>query len=223
MKLHTIKLTGTLLMGLMLLSSCSKDDKTSKQNILSENFDDVAVMKSNGWKLGTFAENESDFISVGAWGQGYTDAFTSHKGPANSFVSVDFSSAAGNGTISNWMYTPVVNIKNGDVISFYSRTYDNPAANPDRLEVRIGQGVNPTAPDGSSDVGGYTILAVSINPDLTSTGYPNTWTKYTYTVTGIATETPCKVAFRYYVTNGGTGAAAENADIIGVDTFSIDR
>ena len=51
---------------------------------------------------------------------------------------------------------------------------------------------------------------------------PNTWTKYTFTVSGVgSTPVPVKFAFRYYVTNGGPSGA--NSDIIGVDTFSVDR
>lgn len=52
--------------------------------------------------------------------------------------------------------------------------------------------------------------------------YPKVWTKYTFTITGVgSSEVPVKFGFRYFVTSGGTNGS--NSDIIGIDTFSIDR
>ena len=146
-------------------------------------------------------------------------------GGSNSFALVNYTSTSGTGTISNWMITPVVNVMDGDVVSFYTRKGTNGTTDyPDRLELRYSSAATHVVPSGgASDVGSFTNLGVTVNPNLAGGFvYPNTWTKYTFTVSGVgSTPVPVKFAFRYYVTNGGPSGA--NSDIIGVDTFSVDR
>ena len=62
-------------------------------------------------------------------------------------------------------------------------------------------------------------MALSINPNLTQTGYPSVWTQFSYTVTGLNNPTNSKIAFRYFVTNGGP--AGQNSNFIGVDAFTV--
>ncbi|MFT7352134.1 MAG: hypothetical protein ACI9XR_001904, partial [Flavobacterium sp.] len=89
-------------------------------------------------------------------------------------------------------------------------------------QVRISpNGASTVNPSGDTGVGGFTTLALEINPTLSTTGYPTTWTLYTYTVTGLPTATSCKIAFRYFVTSGGPSGS--NSDYIGLDQFSVDR
>jgi subtilisin-like proprotein convertase family protein len=158
------------------------------------------------------------------WGQGVPGTFPSFNGPTNAYASVNFLSTIGtaSGEISNWLFTPVVNIKNGDQITFYTRTTTG-ATFPDRLEIRIstnGASVNVGATNLS--VGDYTNLIYTVNPNLVqgpgtgvgTSGYPDTWTKITATVTGVPTTLSGRVAFRYFVTDGGGG---NNSDFIGVD------
>ncbi len=191
------------------------------QVLLSENFN---VAPPASWTI----LNLSSPVGTTTWFQGNpADAiptpgpFSSQAGPSNSYMGTNFNSTTGNNTISNWIFTPTVSIVNGDVISFYTRT-TTPGAEvyADRLQMRIGL-ESAAAPVGTTGVGGYTTLAVEVNPNLTTTGYPSTWTQYSYTVTGFATPTNCKIAFRYFVTNGGP--AGDNSDYIGIDTFSVDR
>jgi hypothetical protein len=193
------------------------------QVILSENFD---VAPPTTW---TMLNLSTPAGTNPLWFQGnptdpdplVSGPFDSFAGAPNSYMGVNFNSVAGNNTISNWIFTPVVSLQNGDIISFYTRTTTPGATTfPDRLQMRIGAAAAAN-PVGNTGVGGYTTLAVEVNPNLTTTGYPNTWTQYTYTVTGLPSATPSKVAFRYFVTSGGpTGA---NSDYIGVDTFLINR
>ena len=196
-----------------LLSLCVLTINTFfAQNLISQNFDVVPVV---GWTT----SNLSTTVGTTDWFQGTSD-FPAFAGAVNSYIGVNFNSTTGANTISNWLFTPTVSLQNNDVISFYSRTVDAPAY-ADRLEMRIGVGATPAAPAGATGVGGYTTLAVQINPTLTTSGYPNIWTQYSYTVTGLPAATDCKVAFRYFVTNGGpTGA---NSDFIGIDSFAINR
>ena len=119
------------------------------------------------------------------------------------------------------MISPVVSLVNGDVITFYTRTVTSPAY-ADRLQLRIStNGAASANPVGATGVGDYTTLALDVNPSLVASSYPNAWTLYSYTVSGLPTATNCKIAFRYFVTNGGPSGA--NSDYIGVDSFSVDR
>ncbi|MBL0013760.1 MAG: T9SS type A sorting domain-containing protein [Flavobacterium sp.] len=70
-------------------------------------------------------------------------------------------------------------------------------------------------------MGSFTTVATTINPNLAPSVYPVTWTEVLYTVTGLPVETNCKLAFRYYITNGGpTGA---NGNAIWIDALTINR
>lgn len=207
------------LLSLSLLISCGL---THAQVLLSENFDVAPPASWTMLNLSTPAGTNP------LWFQGNpTDAlpdpgpFDAYAGPTSSYVAVNYNSVAGAATISNWIFTPIVDIQNGDVISFYTRTTTpGTTTYPDRLQMRIGSGAAAN-PVGNTGVGGYTTLAVEVNPTLTTTGYPQVWTQYTYTVTGLPTATPSKIAFRYFVTNGGPSGA--NSDYIGIDSFSVTR
>ena len=153
------------------------------------------------------------------------------SGGANSFALVNYTSttstAATGATISNWLISSLVNVQNGDVVSFYSRTGKIAGSAgttyPDRLQLRMSTDgaftVDPTG--GPTDVGTYNVLLKEVNPNLTTTGYPQTWTLYSATISGLSGPTDVKFGFRYFVINGGTNGA--NSDIIGIDSFSVDR
>ncbi|MEO5735307.1 MAG: choice-of-anchor J domain-containing protein, partial [Rubrivivax sp.] len=136
-----------------------------------------------------------------------------------SFALVNFNSvASGSGTISNWMFSPQINtISNGDSFSFYTTTVPS-SGFPDRLELRLstagaGTNVGTTA----TSVGTFSTLLLSINPTLAQSGYPEDWTRFTATVSGLATPASGRIGFRYFVTDGGP--LGNNSNIIGLDTF----
>lgn len=190
------------------------------QNLFTENFDVFPAGPGGTWTQ----TNQSSPVGASTWAQGGGNAFaTAYNGAATSFTLCNFNSTTGAGTISNWLITPVISLKDGDIVSFWSRTGGTVQQFPDRLEMRVSTNgaftANPST--GSADLGDFTTLAFSVNPNLTVTGYPITWTQYSYTVTGLPTETDCKIGFRYFVTNGGPDGA--NSNIIGVDAFSVDR
>ncbi len=195
----------------------------AQTNLLTENFDTFANLATAGWTM----TNQSSPAGASSWAQGGGTAFATggYNGGATSFALCNFNSTTGAGTISNWLMTPVVSLKDGDVIKFYSRAGGTGTGTvyADRLELRLSTtGAATVAPSGgSAGVGDYTTLALSINPDLTTTGYPFTWTQYTYTVTGLPTATDCKIAFRYFVTSGGP--SGDNSNIVGIDALSVDR
>ena len=153
-------------------------------------------------------------------------------GSATSFALVNFTSvgvltatgATGSGPISNWLITPVITVQNGDVVSFYTRIGRNGVAlYADRLQLRMstngGFTANPST--GATDLGDFTNLLIDVNPSLNLTDYPVTWTQESYTVTGLTGSTDVKFAFRYFVNDGGQDGL--QSDIIGIDTFSVDR
>lgn len=152
-------------------------------------------------------------------------------GGNNSFALVNFTStsstATSGATISNWLISPAVTVQNGDVVTFYTRlgkySATGAASYADNLQLRMSTNgaftANPSG--GPASVGDFTNLLVDVNPNLDLTSYPTTWTQYSYTVTGLPTATSVIFGFRYFVTNGGPNGS--NSDIIGIDTFSVDR
>ena len=207
------------------------------QNQYSFGFEGTtAAMISSGWQV----TNQSSPVYTGAptWSipaSAPTTTFAggAQAGTATSFSLINFtstgtSSTAGSGTISNWLISPIVNVQNGDVVTFYTRLGRNVAAGgsasfADNLELRMStNGAFTTNPSGgAAGLGDFTNLLVEVNPSLDLTSYPITWTQYSYTVAGLTGPSDVKFAFRYFVTDGGPAGA--NSDIIGIDSFSVDR
>lgn len=210
---------------ILLLLSLVSGVTAFSQVIFSEGFNTFSSLAGAGWT----STNQSSPVGASTWAQGGGTAFSSggQAGGATSFTLCNFNSTTGSGTISNWLITPPITIKNGDVISFYTRKGGTNGNFADRLEFRLSdQGATSTNPSGATGVGSYTNLAVSVNPSLTNNttavnGYPLTWTQYSYTVTGLPVDTSIRMAFRYYVTDGGPDGT--NSNIIGVDTFAVTR
>lgn len=192
------------------------------QFIVIENFDAVPGV---GWTR----INQSTPVGPSNWGQGVVTQFDAgaFNGEPTAFAMVNSASAIGNGTISNWLMSPVITLQNDDIIRFFTRAGlpvgQTQVVYPDRLEMRISTNGSATAAPAADpfSVGDYTTLALTVNENLTTTGYPTSWTLYDYTVSGLSGPTDCKIAFRYFVTNGGTQGT--NSNIIGLDLFSIER
>lgn len=188
------------------------------QTLLAENFDAFPAT----WT----ATNQSQPVGTSNWQQGTTSPFGGgFNGGATSYVRVNYNSVAAGmaGTISNWLISPSVSLVNGDVIKFYTRAGANFSTPPDRLELRLSTAGDASLipSTGSSDLGSFTTVAVTVNPTLAPNVYPVSWTEYTYTITDLPTATDCKLGFRYYVTNGGpTGA---NGNAIWLDALTINR
>jgi hypothetical protein len=183
----------------------------------TENFDNITTLTTAGWfqqnNSAPIGSNPNWFQGTAISGGGPFDAF---NGASNAYIACNFNSTAGTGTINNWLLTPTRTFKNGDVITFYTRKYDVGQDYPDRMEVRLSSnGASTNVGVGATDVGDFTTLLQSINPNLVVGGYPLTWTQYTITISGLSAPTPGRIAFRYFITNAGpTGA---NSDYIGLD------
>jgi uncharacterized delta-60 repeat protein len=119
-------------------------------------------------------------------------------------------------TISNWLLTPPLILQNNAVMTFYTRTVDVPRF-PDRLQVRMStNGSSTNVGTASYEVGDFTTLLLDINPTYTTSGYPNVWTQFTVTISGIGSPTTGRLAFRYFVEMAGPNGP--NSDYIGIDS-----
>jgi hypothetical protein len=180
----------------------------------SEGFDDITLLPGLGWAL----INNSQPLGTSGWFQGNSAVFPAHSGAPTSYIGANFNNTSGVGTISNWLLTPETVFNNGDSFSFWTRVPTGGGAFPDRIEVRwSGNGGSTDVGATATSVGDFDTLLLSINPDLTSTGYPEVWTQYTVNISGLSGPTSGRLGFRYFVTNGGPSGA--NSNYIGIDTF----
>ncbi|MFZ4058418.1 MAG: choice-of-anchor J domain-containing protein [Ferruginibacter sp.] len=224
---------GVIIIATASFTSCQKEAKVSaKPNYsVSEEFDTVSTSVAKGWVI----KNNSLPLGTLSWGQanfylsyynGKADDYIfgggfGYNNPSfsgNNFIMCTSDCGAGIANCSCWLISPEITAKNGDEFSFYTRTYENPASAPDRLEVRL-NAVNSSTNVGTdtSSVGHFTTKVLDINPGYTLTDFPGDWTKYTVTIEGMPVARKTRVAFRYYVPNGGPGGT--NGLGVGIDQF----
>ena len=176
--------------------------------------EDFAVVPTPGWQ----AINNATPPGSTTVFQGNTIVFPSHMGAPTAYAGMNFNGATGANTCSTWYITPSrVGIQNGDTWSFWTRTQTG-SGFPDRLEFRLstnGATCNPGV--GPTSVGDFTTLLQSVNPTLVVGGYPEIYTQFSGTLSGIAAPSTGCLAFRHFVT--GCGPAGLNGNYIGVDTF----
>ena len=210
MKLCPVFLACSSLLFISRIASAQSDTFT-------QGFENVPALTAAGW---VFRNNSS--TPVESWGQGNDNVFDAQSGIPTDYVGVGVGSTAGDApgeVISNWLLTPTLTLSSQSVISFWTRTVDTPFA-PDRLEVRLstnggssGVGNRPT------DVGDFVTTLLTINPDLTTVGYPNSWRQYSISLNNVSGTFTGRVGFRYYVEDGGVLGA--NSDYIGLDTLRV--
>lgn len=180
---------------------------------LSENFDGPAAP---GWLQ---KNNSTSPPQAGGWGFGNAGVFNAYNGAPGTYLAATHSSttAASGATISAWLMTPgLYGLSTGDTISFYTRKVS--ANFPDRLEVRMSTNGSCDPGTSATDVGDFPTLLLTINPSLTTTGYPVVWTRYAVTLPQMTPGRGC-IAFRYHVTNAGSDAP--NSDYIGIDQVDV--
>lgn len=186
---------------------------SSFSQAINEGFANVAGLTAAGWNQ----QNLSTPIGSNPnWVQGSSAVFPENSAPVDSYIASNYNAVAGAATISNWLITPTLNLSNGDVISFYTRSTGG--IYPDNLQVRLStSGSSTNVGATNTSVGDFSNLLLEVNPALTAAGYPSTWTQYSITVSGLAAPTSGRIAFRYYVPNGGPNGI--NSDFIGIDDF----
>ncbi len=206
----------------MILAGILSANNTNAQNLLSENFDDIpGLLSTGGWTQ----DNNSVPLGLEIWHQGVGVGLPAYNGHDSSFAEASFMSTddIGVGNISNWLISPQISLSNGDVVSFFTTSFNN-LNFPDRLDLRLN--ILNTTNVGTTDtsVGDFNVLLLQLNPNLMmdSTLYPQGyWAQFTSTISGLQSATNCRIAFRYNVTNGG--GSGLNSSTIGIDAFSVDR
>ncbi len=146
------------------------------QNAFIEEFENfVSITESKGWitKNDVWPDNPD---LVAAWGQGvgtstdktgaiYGFSAYSYKTSNDEYAysGLYYSSDIGY-SISSWLITPVLDIKNGDQISFYTRG-DDPGSFQDRMQVLANNSTSENTGNQFGDVGDFTTTLFDINPD----------------------------------------------------------
>ncbi len=176
-------------------------------NVFSEGFNNISLLPGTGWSM----INNSDPLGSSGWFQG-NQTFNSYDGSSNAYIAANYLNAISPGTISNWLISPHVNIVDGNELRFWTRT-NTGSTIPDRLEVRMS--LNGSSDDvGSTAIsaGDFSELLLTINPTLTSGGYPEAWTQYTIVISGVSAPANGRFAFRYFVED-----TQNNGNFIGID------
>ena len=188
----------------------------SVQADYSESFEDITTLGGKGW----VEVNNSDAANL-AYFQGNDAVFPANSGNPTEYLGVNFNSTSGS-VISNWMIMQEDTLDNGMVFSFFTRTVTG-STFPDRLEVRLStNGASTDVGSAPTDLGDFTELLIEVNPNLEGpapAGYPDTWTEFTATLSGLAGPTQGRLAFRYFVTDAGPAGA--NSNYIGIDDVSL--
>jgi hypothetical protein len=163
-------------------------------SLLSEGFDNVANLSSQGWVLNN-ASTPGGIVS--GWFQGDQNIFPAHSGAAESYAAANYNNAAAGGIINNWLITPEFSTgANGATVSFWLRA-DAIAGFSDQLSFGFS--------NGSSDLGAFSMSTpVTIGTDG--------WMRYAFDV---AAGGNARFAMQY------TGSA-DLVNYVGIDTLSID-
>jgi hypothetical protein len=176
--------------------------------LINEGFDNITMLP--GWVM----INHSQPLGTTSWFQGASSVFPAFDGASTAYIAADFNNGADEATISNWLLTPQESLQNGNTLTFYTRTRTgSPPPFPDRLQVRMStNGASTSVGLTATDVGDFTNLLLDINPTYQVGGYPDVWTQFTVTISGVAPGTSGRLAFRYFLEDGGSSGS-----YIGID------
>jgi hypothetical protein len=230
-----------LSVGFFVLGSihgCKKDNITPPQNpptpappvittpvttSYTEEFNDFYALQTKGWYMLEYSQ--VDTMGTTAWTPGpygVTKTDTNFYGfTAYSYQNSPFEYAysyapasSSNLSVSSWMLSPILVVKNGDSISFYTRG-DTTGSYTNRMQVlmdtlgSVNVGHDPTS------LGSYTIKLLDINPTQAAGGYPTNWKKYEYIFSGLTGSKSIRIGFRHYMNHPA------NARGIGIDLFKL--
>ena len=178
---------------------------------LAEGFCDINQLAVTGW----FTQNNSEPLGTTNWFHGKDTLFPAFEGVPNAYIAADFNNGAAVATISNWLLTPALNLESGSTLTFYTRTVDFPQ-HPDRLQIRMStNGGSTNVGTHANEVGDFTALLLDINQNYSLNGYPSVWTQFTVVINSAPPGSTGRLAFRYFVENGGPQGF--NSDYIGID------
>jgi hypothetical protein len=205
-----------------LLSGCKKDSMHKGTTSMTEEFDQVYKLQQKGWVIIDNTVNNAG--ATAPWGQGlvgpdkmgvwYGFTALSYTTTPDEFAYSYIISLDSNYSISSWLITPILSVKSGDKISFYTRG-DTTGNFTDRMQVLMNHSGSANVGNSVYSVGDFTTNLFDINAEQAAGGYPTIWTKYEYTFSGISEKTDLRIAFRHYVVN------PINARGVGIDYFQF--
>jgi PEP-CTERM motif len=166
--------------------------------VLSEGFDNVAALAGKGWVI----SNLSTPVGASSWFQGNAEA-GSASGPAGSHIGANFLNAdIDGGTVSNWLFTPVMNTETKLRMDFALRLLGSGFL--DTVEVYYSLAGN------STNVANFNLLN-SYASDV-DTG----WALKSETLEFLSGTNSVRFAFRYYVAN-----TLSAGNYVGIDSVNI--
>ena len=190
----------------------------------TEEFENVYDLTNKGWLIGEYSQ--SDTTGTTAWTQGdfgapgkgdtawYGFSAFSYLGSPTEYAYSYDPVMDSNLSISSWMLSPVLVVKNGDSISFYTRG-DTTGLYTNRMQVLMDTLASTYIGHDLTSVGDYTTTLFDINSSQTPGGYPTTWKKYEYTFSGFPGTKKIRIGFRHYVIH------PTDARGIGIDLFKF--
>lgn len=201
-----------------LVHGCKKDSDNSSTGVpkpFTEEFQDVSLLDPAGWVIKDNSADFTEWIQGGGKGLSFYPAYSS-TASADEYIAAHRSYSDTNYAISSWLITPVLSLKNGDKISFYSRR-DTGGLEQDRLQVRMNESISADVGSDPTSVGDFPTVLLDINATHAADGYPVVWTKYQHTFSGISGKIDRRIAFRYFV------PITAKSKGIGIDLFKHEQ
>lgn len=194
------------------INGCKKDAPMNLKNngSFTEEFIDVSSLTTKGWALKDNSSVDSGDYAYAStqWEQGpagidktgnpYGFPAYSYKSSTDEYAYSAENYSDSNQVVSSWLITPVLSVKNGDKISFYTRGEANSGG---RMQVLMNKSASSNVGSSSSSTGDFNTVLFDINPSETSDGYPLTWTNYEYTFSGLSGKMDTRIAFRHYISH----------------------
>lgn len=225
-----------LIASMFLLKSCKEEKLTVEEPVVanfsySEDFDSIQKVVDAGWRAinksnpqGGYTWSQGSYIADNVKGGPFVSGIEAHsaKASANEYALVWYQCGLGLSFLNCWLLTPPLRAKNGDTFSFWTKT-SAPVSYPDRMQVWLNPNNDGTnVGQNENETGDFTVKLIDINPNQTTSGYPTTWTKYSFVLSNLAggaNPKDIRVGFRYYVQGGGPSGS--NSLEIGIDDFEF--
>lgn len=212
---------GLAVCTFIVTGSCKKDSVPTSGTTTTEEFQQVYNLPLKGWIIKDNTVSASG--ATATWSQGVSgpdkygntygfDAF-SYKSSSDEYAYSGISGLDSNASISSWLVTPTLTVKNGDKFSFYTR--GDAGSFTDRMQVLMNHSAKADVAGAPGFVGEFTDTLFDINASQIPGGYPQSWTKYEYSFTGMPQKTELHIAFRHFVDS------PVNARGVGLDLFQM--
>jgi hypothetical protein len=212
------------------IHSCKKDavtpilpdtppDSVIRTSFIEEFINVPELITTTGWVTKNNSSDSNDYALTdwgqGIWGVGKNGEEYGFPAYSDSVSKDEYAfSGASYAAISSWLISPVLSVKNGDKISFYTCTDPMNAYSGDRMQVLMNKSTS-TDIGSTLSAGSFTTVLLDINPTQAQGGYPVTWKNYEYTFSGISGKINTRIAFRHYM----DGPA--NAKGVAIDVFKF--